>query len=78
MFIIKTFDQELFGIQEAGSGLVFCSTTLVQRLLNTELLKNFNTQAVESEFCYYIPNKQRFQTRDTRLVLEWVEGLLNL
>ncbi len=79
LFIIKTFDQELFGIQEAmtGSGLVFCSTTLVQRLLNTELLKHFNTHAVESEFCYYIPNKQRFQTRDTRLVLEWVEGLLN-
>ena len=60
-----------------GSGLVFCSTTLVQRLLKTELLKNFNTHAVESEFCYYIPNKQRFQTRDTRLVLEWVEGLLD-
>ena len=80
LFSIKTFDQELFGIQEAmaGSGLVFCSTTLVQRLLDTELLKNFNTHVVESDFCYYIPNKQRFQTRNTRLVLEWVEELLNL
>lgn len=79
LFSIKTFDQELFGIQEAmaDSGLVFCSTTLVQRLLNTELLKSFDTHAVESEFCYYIPNKQRFSTRDTRLVLEWVEGLLD-
>ncbi|MGO2127718.1 MAG: LysR family transcriptional regulator [Pseudoalteromonas prydzensis] len=80
LFVIKTFDQELFGIQEAmaGSGLVFCSTTLVQRLLNTELLKSFDTLAVESEFCYYVPNKQRFQTRDTHLVLEWLEELLNL
>jgi LysR family glycine cleavage system transcriptional activator len=80
LFSIKTFDQELFGIQEAmaDSGLVFCSTTLVQRLLDTELLKSFNTHVVESDFCYYIPNKQRFQTRNTRLVLEWVEGLLNL
>ncbi|KTF16927.1 LysR family transcriptional regulator [Pseudoalteromonas sp. H105] len=78
LFIVKTYDQELFCIQEAmaGSGLVFCSTTLVKRLLNTKLLKHYGTQAVASDFCYYVPKKQRFQTRDIRLVLEWVEEML--
>ncbi|PWW39466.1 LysR family transcriptional regulator [Idiomarina loihiensis] len=75
---LKKFDQELFGIQQAmaENGLVFCSTTLTKRLLEANLLQQFGTQPVESDLCYYVPNKRSFETRSATQFLDWVEGLL--
>ncbi|WP_210398152.1 LysR family transcriptional regulator [Motiliproteus sediminis] len=76
---LKSFDQELFGIQQAmaENGLVFCSTTLTQRLLTSNLLQHFETRPVESDFCYYIPNKDSFETRSAARFINWVEDILN-
>jgi len=77
--IVKKFDQELFGIQQAMAekGLVFCSTTLAKRLLKTDLLQQFGTQSIRSDLCYYVPNKDSFDTRNAVTFLNWVEELLD-
>ena len=76
---LKKFDQELFGIQQAmaGNGLVFCSTTLTKRLLKANLLQQFETRSVQSNFCYYIPNKDSFETRSAARFIHWIEDILN-
>lgn len=76
---LKTFDQELFGIQQAmaENGLVFCSTTLAARLSKAKLLQQFETQPVESNLCYYVPNKDSFETRGAVKFLKWIEDILN-
>ncbi|GBO87824.1 LysR family transcriptional regulator [Marinobacter salsuginis] len=76
---LKTFDQELFGIQQAmaGNGLVFCSTTLANKLLKANVLQHFDTQSVASDLCYYVPGKQSFETRSAARFLTWIEDLLN-
>ena len=76
---LKKYDQELFGIQQAmaENGLVFCSTTLTKRLLKSNLLKQFETQPVKSDFCYYVPNKDSFETRSAARFLSWIEDVLN-
>ena len=76
---IKKFDQELFGIQQAmaGNGLVFCSTTLTKRLLKSNLLQQFDTRSVQSDFCYYVPNKDSFETRSAARFINWIEDILN-
>jgi len=76
---LRKFDQELFGIQQAmaGNGLVFCSTTLVERLLKANVLQHFDTQSVASDLCYYVPGKQSFETRSAARFLAWIEDLLN-
>lgn len=76
---IKTFDQELFGIQQAiaENGFVFCSTTLVKSLLKDEQLQELDTQAVVSELVYYIPNKMRLSTRHTNAFITWLTEQLS-
>lgn len=76
---LRKFDQELFGIQQAmaENGLVFCSTTLTKRLLKANLLQQFGTQPIESDLCYYVPNKDSFETRSATMYLNWLEGLLS-
>lgn len=76
---IKKFDQEIFGIHEAlsANGLVFCSTTLSQRFVKANLLREFETKAVQSKLCYYIPNKEDLKNRNARKFIEWVESLFN-
>jgi len=76
---LKKFDQELFGVQQAmaENGLVFCSTTLTKRLLESNLLQHFETRPVKSDLCYYVPNKDSFETRSAARFLNWIEGLLN-
>ncbi|WP_206483878.1 LysR family transcriptional regulator [Thalassotalea sp. G2M2-11] len=76
---LKKFDQELFGIQQAmaENGLVFCSTTLTKRLLKSNLLQQFETRSVKSDFCYYVPNKDSFETRSAARFLNWIEDVLN-
>ncbi len=76
---LKKFDQEFFGIQQAmaKNGLVFCSTTLTKRLLKSNLLQQFDTRPVKSDFCYYIPNKGSFETRSAVRFINWIEGVLN-
>lgn len=76
---LKKFDQELFGVQQAmaENGLVFCSTTLTKRLLESNLLQHFDTRPVKSDLCYYVPNKDSFETRSAARFLNWIEGLLN-
>ena len=78
-FKVKTFDQELFGINQvlANKGVVFCSNTLVQPYLDAGLLTSFNSQDVESKLCYYIPEKSRYETSIHNIVIEWLERLLN-
>ena len=73
------FDQELFGIQQAMAGrrLVFCSTTLAKRLVDAKLLQSCDTREVASSLCYYVPNKNSFETRGAVRFLEWVDALLN-
>lgn len=77
-FKLESFDQELFGIQQAmaNNGLVFCSTTLVQPFIQAGLLKRFNSHTVESQLCYYIPYKSRFETSTQKTIIEWLERLL--
>ncbi len=76
---LKKFDQELFGIQQAmaENGLVFCSTTLTTRLVKSNLLQQFETRPVKSDFCYYVPNKDSFETRSADRFLNWIEDILN-
>jgi len=76
---LKKFDQELFGIQQAmaENGLVFCSTTLTKRLLKSSLLQQFDTRPVKSDLCYYVPNKDSFETRSAARFLNWIEDILN-
>lgn len=75
-FVLKTFDQELFSIQEAlaGNGLVFCSTTLMRRLLKLKQIRPFPPQAVQSELCYYIPNKESFTSSKMDFFINWFVG----
>jgi len=77
--IIKKFDQEIFGIHEAlsANGLVFCSATLTHRFVKANLLQEFKTKPIQSELCYYIPNKEDFKNRNARKFIEWVESLFN-
>ena len=76
---LKKFDQELFGIQQAmaENGLVFCSTTLTKRLLKSNLLQQFGTREVKSDFCYYVPNRASFETRSAAKFVNWIERILN-
>lgn len=76
---LKKFDQELFGIQQAmaDNGLVFCSTTLTKRLLKSNLLQQFATRPIKSDLCYYVPNKDSFETRSATRFLNWIEDILN-
>ena len=76
---LRKYDQEHFGIQQAvaGNGLVFCSTTLTRGLLQSKLLQQFETRPVKSDICYYVPNKESFETRSAIIFLEWIEDLLN-
>ena len=76
---LKKFDQELFGIQQAmaENGLVFCSTTLTKRLLKSKILQQVGTRPVKSDFCYYVPNKNSFETRIAVKFLNWIEDILN-
>lgn len=78
-FIVKTFDQELFGIQEAlaGNGFVFASTTLMSRLLKMQQIQQCQTQSIQSELCYYIPDKDKLSNRKTHDLIEWLERKLN-
>lgn len=75
---LKKYDQELFGIQQAmaENGLVFCSTTLTQGLLKSNLLQSFDTRSVKSDLCYYVPNKSRFETRSVARFLDWIELII--
>ena len=75
---IETYDQELFGIQAAlaGKGLVFCSTTLTQKLVDSRLLQGYEMKAVDSGLCYYSPDKDRNIDRNKRLFLNWFAELI--
>lgn len=75
----KKYDQELFGIQQAmaENGLVFCSTTLTKGLLKSNLLQQFETRPVKSDLCYYVPNRESFETRSAVRFLHWIEDILN-
>ncbi|MGP9800570.1 LysR family transcriptional regulator [Rheinheimera sp. NSM] len=77
--VVKKFDQELFGIQQAmaENALVFCSTTLTMRLLKMNLLQQFGTRPVTSDLCYYVPDKSSFDSRNTHTFLNWLGGVLN-
>ena len=61
----------------AENGLVFCSTTLTKGLLKANLLQQFETQSVKSDLCYYVPNKDSFETRSAVRFLNWIEDILN-
>ncbi|WP_017445883.1 LysR family transcriptional regulator [Gayadomonas joobiniege] len=76
--LFKKFDQELFCIQQAMSenSLVFCSTILTKRLLNANLLQHFGTLPMQSDLCYYIPDKPSFESRNTHRFLNWLTMLL--
>ncbi|GMM84019.1 LysR family transcriptional regulator [Pseudoalteromonas sp. MTN2-4] len=76
--VVKYFDQELFGIQQAmlENAYVFCSKTLTQGYLQAGLLKELNTQAIDSAFCYYIENKQKNTSRHNHMFIEWLDNLM--
>lgn len=76
--LVKKFDQEFFAIQQAMAEgcLVFCSSTMVTRLLKAGLLKYFQTQTIKTQLCYYIPKKASFDSKNGKKYLEWVETLL--
>lgn len=73
-----TYDQELIGIQEAllGKALVFCSTTLTAPLITAGIFHSFNSKPVDTEFCFYCPDKEKYDTRTHEAFLLWLEKLL--
>ncbi len=75
---VKTFDQELFGIQQAlnENALVFCSTTLVKGYVKAGFLAELYTQAVDSPFCYYIADKSKRCNRHNIHFIEWLSSLI--
>ena len=77
--VLKKHDQELFGIQQAiaENALVFCSTTLTKRLVKSRQLQEFDTRPVKSDLCYYVPDKDGFETRSAARFLDWIEDILN-
>jgi LysR family glycine cleavage system transcriptional activator len=76
---LNKFDQEFLGIQQAiaGNGLVFCSTTLTRRLVKSNLLQQIDTRPVTSDLCYYIPNKDSFETKSAVRFLSWIDNVLS-
>lgn len=76
---IKYFDQELFGIQQAmrENAFVFCSRTLTQSYVKTGMLTELSTQAIDSQLCYYIPDKENRLSRHSYRFIEWLETRLN-
>ncbi|MCF2909795.1 LysR family transcriptional regulator [Pseudoalteromonas sp. DL2-H2.2] len=77
-FVIREFDQELFGIQQAvaQNALVFCSELLVRGMCSSGLLQPVRGNSVTSELCYYIPNKAGFRTPNAMKFIAWLEGLM--
>ncbi|MCG7537435.1 LysR family transcriptional regulator [Pseudoalteromonas sp. OOF1S-7] len=77
-FIIREFDQELFGIQQAiaEKALVFCSEILARRMCSSGQLRPVGDENISSALCYYIPNKARFRTHNAMKFIAWVEGLV--
>ncbi|UTW13079.1 LysR family transcriptional regulator [Marinobacterium rhizophilum] len=76
---VRYFDQELFGIQQSflENAYVFCSRTLTQGYLKAGVLTELNTEAINSEFCYYIENKEKHLSRHNFMFIEWLEKLIN-
>ena len=75
---VRYFDQELFGIQQSllENAYVFCSRTLTQGYLKAGILTELNTQAINSQLCYYIANKEKQFSRHNFMFIEWLENLL--
>ncbi|MGQ8366106.1 LysR family transcriptional regulator [Glaciecola sp. 1036] len=75
---IKHYDQELFGIQQCliEDAFVFCSSTLTQGYVKSGLLTELTTQPIDSQLCYYIPNKGGQLSRHNYMFIEWLEKLL--
>ncbi|MFS1703065.1 LysR family transcriptional regulator [Alteromonas sp. AMM-1] len=75
---VKTFDQELFGIQQAllENALVFCSATLVKGYVKAGVLTELHTKAVDSALCYYIPDKPVRCNRHNVKFIDWLENLI--
>ncbi|MBR9872726.1 LysR family transcriptional regulator [Vibrio sp. J1-1] len=75
---VRQFDQELFGIQQAllENAYVFCSRTLTQGYVKAGVLTEMNTQAINSQLCYYIANKEKHLSRHNFMFIEWLEKLL--
>ncbi len=78
-FSLIEFDQELFAIQQAQreQGLVFCSTTLAQGLVDQGLLYPVNTQTTPSDLCYYLPAPSRQLGSAHHFFCKWLNLLLN-
>ncbi|TCM65103.1 LysR family transcriptional regulator [Acinetobacter calcoaceticus] len=74
-FVIKKFDQEIFGIQQAlsANGLVFCSHTLIDKFVVAKLMQQVGTRSIESNLCYYIPKKEGFTNKNIRAFIQWIE-----
>ncbi|WP_043973144.1 MULTISPECIES: LysR family transcriptional regulator [Acinetobacter] len=77
--VVKSFDQELFGIQEAlaGNGWVFASSTLTNRLLKQQQIQQCQTQSIQSDLCYYIPNKENIHHQKMNDFIAWLMQKLN-
>ncbi len=75
---VRHFDQELFGIQQSllENAYVFCSRTLTQGYLKAGVLTELNTQAINSQLCYYIANKEKHLSRHNFMFIEWLDKLL--
>lgn len=79
-FVIREFDQELFGIQQAviENALVFCSEILARGMCSTGQLTPVGEKSIASPLCYYIPNKTRFRTHNAVKFIEWIQDLVRL
>ncbi|WP_404359433.1 LysR family transcriptional regulator [Methylotuvimicrobium sp. KM1] len=75
---VRRFDQELFGIQQSllENAYVFCSRTLTQGYVKAGVLIELNTQAINSQLCYYIANKEKHFSRHNFMFIEWLDKLL--
>ena len=75
---LRYFDQELFGIQQAlvENAYVFCSKTLARGYVKAGMLKELDTQAIKSDLCYYIPNKETRLSRQNYIFVRWLEEVV--
>ncbi|OCQ22799.1 hypothetical protein A7985_02250 [Pseudoalteromonas luteoviolacea] len=78
-FEVVHFDQESYCIDEAiaGSGLAFCSTTLVKHHLANKVLIQSGFCAQPSQLGYYIVSTSASNTQKQTQFIAWLKALFN-
>ncbi|MCF2856961.1 LysR family transcriptional regulator [Pseudoalteromonas sp. SMS1] len=78
-FDVVYFDQESYCIDEAiaGSGLVFCSSTLIKHAVSSKILSQCNYSAQPSQLGYYLVSPLASKTQKQVQFIHWLSAQLN-